>query len=92
MPDAQGREPCVLRYPVFCGQNPVLNRFTPAFLHLPEKQFLNIIFCSLPAVWGCELVLGFNGLCPEVATRAITIAPEFCPWFFPRPKLSELSC
>jgi hypothetical protein len=29
-------------------QNRVLNRFTPAFLLLPENAFLNIIFCSLP--------------------------------------------
>jgi hypothetical protein len=56
MPTAAKRG--ALRYPVLRAQNPVLNRFTPAFLHLPEKEFMNIIFCSPPAIWGCESVLG----------------------------------
>ena len=39
---------------------------------------MNIICCSLPAIWGNELLLGVDGPCPAVISRANTIAPEVC--------------
>jgi hypothetical protein len=39
---------------------------------------MNIICCSLPAIWGNEMLRGVDGLCPAVIIRANTIAPEVC--------------
>ena len=39
---------------------------------------MNIICCSLPAIWGNEMLLGVDGPCPAVISRANTIAPDVC--------------
>jgi hypothetical protein len=72
-------------------QNPVLNRFTLQFLFLPETNFLNIIFCSAVAFLGRRACwLGFDGLCPAVKTRVITMAPEVCALVFAMVQAPEL--
>jgi hypothetical protein len=52
--------------------------------------FLNIIFCSLPGNWCIEDVLGVDGLCPAVTSRASMIAPAcLCHGFGHGPNVTE---
>ena len=73
--------------------NPVAKSFYIEFLFLPERDFLNIIFCSLCIFHGqrgCRLGLTACVLQSRFAPH--TIAPAVWPWFPPHPRRWSFSC